>query len=89
LQEKIVLILLCLGILADKKGKTSEANKYYQESINLETDPKEKADAYYRLAEKSRKSGSYGKARGLYRKALAQNPSMGICYLLIKERFIG
>ena len=76
-----------LGILADKKGDNKAAEKYYQESINLETDPKERADAYYRQAEKARRSGSFGKARGLYNKALSENPSMGICYLRIAAMY--
>ncbi|MEP0266805.1 hypothetical protein [Dokdonia sp.] len=76
-----------LGILADKKGDNAGAQRYFQQAIDLETDPKEKAKSYYRLAEKARKSGSYGKARGLYNKALAENPSMGRCYLKIAAMY--
>jgi len=76
-----------LGILAEKKGDDAAASDYYQQSIDLETDPKERADAYYRLAEKARRSGSYGKARGLYNKALAESPSMGKCYLRIAAMY--
>ncbi len=76
-----------LGILADKKGDNAGAQKYFQQAIDLETDPKEKAKSYYRLAEKARKSGSFGKARGLYNKALAENPSMGRCYLKIAAMY--
>ena len=76
-----------LGILAGKKGDVAGEARYYQESIDLETDPLERADAYYRLANKARKEGSYGKARGLYNKALAENPSMGRCYLNIAAMY--
>ncbi len=76
-----------LGILADKKGDNAAAQNYFQQAIDLETDPKEKAKSYYRLAEKARKSGSYGKARGLYNKALAEDPSMGRCYLKIAAMY--
>jgi len=76
-----------LGILAGKKGDVAGEARYYQESIDLETDPLERADAYFRLAEKARKDGSYGKARGLYNKALAENPSMGKAYLRIAAMY--
>lgn len=76
-----------LGILAGKKGDVTAEARYYQESIDLETDPLERADAYYRLANKARKDGSYGKARGLYEKALSENPSMGRCYLNIAAMY--
>ncbi len=76
-----------LGILAGKKGDVAGEAKYYQESIDLETDPLERADAYYRLANKAKKEGSFGKARGLYEKALAENPSMGRCYLNIAAMY--
>lgn len=76
-----------LGILAGKRGDDAAAQNYFQQSIDLETDPKERADAYYRLAEKARRSGSYGKARGLYNKALSESPSMGKCYLRIAAMY--
>lgn len=76
-----------LGILAGNRGDSAAESRYYQEAIDLETDPKERANAYYRLAEKARKSGSYGKARGLYNKALSEDPSYGIAYLRIAAMY--
>lgn len=76
-----------LGILAGKRGDAAAEARYYQESIDLETDPLERADAYYRLANKAKNAGSYGKARGLYQKALTENPSMGRCYLNIAAMY--
>lgn len=76
-----------LGILAGKRGDAAAEARYYQEAIDLETDPKERADAYYRLAEKARKDGSYGKARGLYNKALAEDGSYGSAYLRIAAMY--
>lgn len=76
-----------LGILAGKRGDATAAANYFQESIDLETDPKERASAYYQLAETARKEGSYGKARGLYNKALSEDGSMGICYLKIAAMY--
>ena len=76
-----------LGILAGNRGDSAAEARYYQEAIDLETDPKERANAYYRLAEKARKSGSYGKARGLYNKALSEDSSYGIAYLRIAAMY--
>lgn len=76
-----------LGILAGNRGDSAAEARYYQEAIDLETDPKERANAYYRLAEKARKSGSYGKARGLYNKALSEDSSLGIAYLRIAAMY--
>lgn len=76
-----------LGILAGKRGDSAGEARYYQEAIDLETDPKERADAYYRLAEKARKDGSFNKARGLYNKALAEDGSYGIAYLRIAAMY--
>ncbi len=76
-----------LGILAGNRGDEAAAARYYQESIDLETDPKERASAYYRLAENARKAGSYGKARGLYNKALSEDPSLGVAYLRIAAMY--
>lgn len=76
-----------LGILAGKRNDHVEAEKYFLESAELEEDPKERADTYYRLAKKARKSGSYGKARRLYNRALTENPSMGRCYIDIAAMY--
>ncbi|TCK67420.1 hypothetical protein DFQ05_1195 [Winogradskyella wandonensis] len=72
-----------LGVLKEKEGKTSEAEKYYKQSMDLQTDPLKKWKLVYRLAEKNRKKGSLSKARQLYREALQLNPSNGTPYLRI------
>ncbi len=76
-----------LGLIARKKGDDATAERYFLESVSLETDPIERAKGNFDLAETARKSGSYGKARGLYNKALADNPSMGRCYLRIAAMY--
>ncbi|TVZ53099.1 hypothetical protein [Dokdonia sp. Hel_I_53] len=76
-----------LGILAGKRGDSREEARYYQEAIDLETDPKERANAYYRLALQAKKSGSYGKARGLFNKALSEDGSLGQAYLNIASMY--
>lgn len=64
-----------LGILKDREGKTTEAIKYYEESVSLEQDKFKKAKLYKKLALKFKKKGSYGKARGYFQKALQFNPA--------------
>ena len=76
-----------LGILAGNRGDTAAESRYYQESIDLETDPKERASAYYRLALQAKKAGSYGKARGLFQKALSEDGTLGQAYLNIAAMY--
>ena len=72
-----------LGVLNEKKGKMSEANKYYTQAESLETDPIKKWKFVYARADKNRKAGRLGKARQLYREALKLNPSNKNPYLRI------
>ena len=76
-----------LGILKDKEGNSSEALAYYNQAVDLETDSYEKARILYRIATKFKKSGSYGKARSYYRKALSQNPSLGRAHIAIAQMY--
>ena len=72
-----------LAKLAGQRGDSAGETKYYEQSIELETDPSEKADAYYKLALTLKSKGSYGKARSYFRKALQFKPSLGSAYLQI------
>lgn len=76
-----------LGFLNEKKGKTAEADKYYKQSLDLETDPIKRGKLVFRMAEKSRKRGAYAKARGLYRQALTLNRSSGLPHLRIATMY--
>ena len=76
-----------LGLLNDKKGKSSDALKYYEESISLETDQYKKAKILYKIAIKFQKSGRKQSARNYARKALKNQPSMGRAYLLIASLY--
>ena len=78
-----------LGILALKDKKTTTALKYFNQSAELETKAGDKAKVYFRIGEVMKKQGSKGKARSYYRKALAQKPSMGVCYLRIASMIAG
>ena len=66
-----------LGLLKDKEKKSSEAIKFYEQAISLETDNFKKSKLYYKIATKMKAKRSYGSARNYYRKALSLNPSNG------------
>ncbi|MBW1295472.1 tetratricopeptide repeat protein [Aquimarina litoralis] len=72
-----------LGLLALKDKKTSKAMEYFNQSAQLETKASDKAKVYFKMGEVMKKQGSKSKARSFYKKALANKPSMGICYLRI------
>lgn len=76
-----------LGQLAAHKGKTSEAIKYYKQSIDLENNKLDKAKVYYRIANMYKNQGSLSTARANYRKALKNNPSLGSAYIKIAEMY--
>jgi tetratricopeptide (TPR) repeat protein len=76
-----------IGILKEKEGNNAEAEKYYKQSIELETDNLKKAKTNKRLGEKYYQRGSYGKARQYYREALRLNPSDGSPHLRIAAMY--
>ncbi|WP_353779020.1 hypothetical protein [Winogradskyella sp. 3972H.M.0a.05] len=49
--------------------------KYFDETVRLETDPFKKAKLYKKIAREYKDKGSYGKARQYYTEALKLNPS--------------
>ncbi|NAS31410.1 hypothetical protein GTQ40_10540 [Flavobacteriaceae bacterium R38] len=73
-----------LGRLLDEQGKTTEAIKYYNESIALETDNYKNAKIAYRIAAKL-KNKQPAMARKYAQKALEYQPSLGVAYLLIAD----
>jgi tetratricopeptide (TPR) repeat protein len=76
-----------LGLLNDKKGNNSEALRFYNESIDLETDNIKKARISYKIATKFRVTKQYSKSRQYARSALDYQPSMGRAYLLISNLY--
>ena len=76
-----------LGILNDKRGNDSEALRYYEESISLETDPYKKAKTLYKIAVEFKGKGRKSKARSYARKALGFQPSLGKAYLLMANLY--
>ena len=76
-----------LGILNDKRGNSSEALRYYEESIALESDPYKKAKTLYKIALELKAKGRKSKARSYANKALSYQPSLGKAYLLIANLY--
>ncbi len=76
-----------LGILNDKRGNSSEALRYYEESISLETDKYKKAKTLYKIALEFKAKGRKSRARSYARKALGFQPSLGKAYLLIANLY--
>lgn len=65
---------------------TSE-QKYFDQTISLETDPLKKAKLYKKLAQELKGKGSYGKARQYYMESMKLNPSDGSPYIAIATMY--
>ena len=61
--------------------------RYFDQTVQLETDPLKKAKLYKKLAQELKAKGSYGKARQYYYEALKLNPSDGSPYLAIAAMY--
>lgn len=76
-----------LGILKDKEGKSSEAVKFYEQAISLETDDFKKSRLNEKIGDKLKAKGNYGTARNFYNKSLQLNPSNGRPHLKIASMY--
>ena len=76
-----------LGILKDKEGNSSEALKFYEQALGLETDSFKKSKLYEKIGDKLKRAGSYGKARNYFGQALKLNPSNGRPHLKIAAMY--
>ncbi len=76
-----------LGILNDKQGNSTDALKYYQESVSLQTDNYKKANILYKIAVKFKNAGRRSSARDYAEQALSFQPSLGRAYLLIANMY--
>ncbi len=76
-----------LGRLAERDGKAGEALDYYNQAVELESDPNQKVRYYRSIAENFRDKGQYGKARTYYRKLLEIKPNDGNSYLKIANMY--
>ncbi|MFK7833645.1 MAG: hypothetical protein AB8B52_10240 [Winogradskyella sp.] len=65
----------------------TDEQKYFDQTIKLQTDPLKKAKLYKKLAQELKGKGSYGKARQYYMQALKLNPSDGSPYIAIANMY--
>jgi hypothetical protein len=65
----------------------TDEQKYFDQTIQLETDPLRKAKLYKKLADDFRKKGSYSRARQYFMESLKLNPSDGSPYLKIANMY--
>lgn len=72
-----------LGVLKDKKGSASEALKYYNEAVSLETNSYDKASILYKIGLKYKNAGQGTTAYKYFKRVLDIQPSNGRAYLQI------
>lgn len=78
---------LYLGQLSFDKKEVNQAMKYFKESAELEENQADKAKVLYKIANTYKDMGSFSNARTYYKKALQNQPSLGIAYLKIAEMY--
>ncbi|WP_299520070.1 hypothetical protein [Winogradskyella sp.] len=61
--------------------------KYFDQTLDLESDPLRKAKLYKKLANDLKSKGSYGRARQYYMESMKLNPSDGSPYLAIAAMY--
>ncbi|WP_138435084.1 hypothetical protein [Winogradskyella algicola] len=61
--------------------------KYFDQTLDLESDPLKKAKLYKKLANELKAKGSYGRARQYYMESMKLNPSDGSPYLAISAMY--
>lgn len=76
-----------LGLLNDKSGDSTQALKYYEEAVALQTDNYKKARILFKIANKFKAAGRKSMARSYARKSLSLQPSLGRAYLLIANLY--
>lgn len=78
---------LYLGQLSFDKKEVNQAMKYFKESAELEENKADKAKVYYRIANTYKDMGNYSNARNYYKKAVKNQPSLGIVYLKVADMY--
>lgn len=72
---------------AVKNKDYDTAIKYFEEAVNMETDPSSKAEDYYMIALLNNDQKNYSKAREYAKKAISVNSSYGAPYILIGQMY--
>lgn len=75
------------GLMAYKKGDYDTALKYFDEALNLETDPAQKADLSYKAAVILSSAKRLSQARSYAQKSLSYDDSFGKAHLLIAQLY--
>ncbi|HET6243462.1 MAG: tetratricopeptide repeat protein [Bacteroidetes bacterium] len=70
------------------KGSFSEAVKFYNQALELESDNNQKAQYYYELAIVNIKMGQNSSARANAQKALALRPNWGRPYMIMGDAYV-
>jgi tetratricopeptide (TPR) repeat protein len=71
------------------KGNNSEAAKFYNQAIEMESDPNQKAQYYYELSVANLKMGQNSSARANAQKAISLRANWGKPYLIIGDAYVG
>lgn len=85
--EPTAATALGCGYMYYKKGDINKSVSYFDEAIELEQDPMEKAENCYKAAVAIMSQKMYGKARQYANKALSYNANMGKAYILIAQMY--
>ncbi|HLV62093.1 hypothetical protein [Galbibacter sp.] len=76
-----------LGSLYDEQGNSTKALDFYEQSVDLETDPIKKAKKLTNLASKASQKGRKSAARQYANEALQLNPAGGTPYLILASLY--
>jgi tetratricopeptide (TPR) repeat protein len=71
------------------KGNNSEAQKFYTQAIDMESDPTQKAQYHYELSLVNLKQGQNSAARSNAQKAIQLRPNWGKPYIVIGDAYVG
>jgi len=87
--EKSSMAAYHLAEMNFSKGQSSKAEYYYNEAVNLETDPLAKSSYYTKLAAIRLGDKDNKAARDYARKAIDMNPENGTAYMIIGNAYAG
>ncbi len=76
-----------MGIMSLKTKKYNDALGFFNQALELATDPDKKADYYIELAQTYSSMGSYAQARSMALKAAGARPGFGLPYIIIGDMY--
>lgn len=78
-----------MGIMSLKTKEYGDAEKFFQQAIDLSKDDTKLADYYIELAQAQSSRGNYGSARSNARKAASLKSGYGLPYIMIGDMIVG